>query len=180
VAKSNLAGARLVYDRQAGLKNSPAFRRAAFEDAEVDFRTAESRLKSAQSTLLRREAEIARIDLEIRLSDIVAPHDGIVVDILTNVGSAVTQKNPDLMRLLDLSRVEIEIEVPDEKMAFFQPDRGVLYSFKDGEKRSARVRAIMPRLGGHTDRHRVRLQIESGKLPTDIYDNQPVKVFISK
>jgi len=180
VARSNLAEARLVLDRQAGLKNSPAFRGAAFDDAQARFHTAESRLLSAQSTAKRREAEVARIDLEIKLSDIVAPHDGIVVGVFTNVGSAVTQRNPDLMSLLDLSRVEIEVEVPDDKIAFFQPNKRVLYSLKDGDKQSARVRAIMPQLSEHKDDQIVRLQLDADTLPADIYNNQPVTVFIRK
>ena len=177
-AKSNLAGAKLVYMRQARLKESPSFRRASFEDAEVAFRTAESRLLSAQSSAKRREAEVARIELEIRLTEIVAPYDGIVVGILTNVGAAVTQKDPHLISGRKFFIFQSGFEVPAGKIALFQSDRQVLYSLKDGVKRSARVRAIMPRLDNQMGKRIVRLRPDNDKLPAVVLNRQPVKVYV--
>ena len=61
VAESNLAGAKLIFDRQSGLKNSSSFRRAAFEDAEIALNRAESSLKSILATSNRRQAEVDRL-----------------------------------------------------------------------------------------------------------------------
>ena len=126
VAKSNLAGAKMRYDRQAGLENSAAFRRAAFEDAQVSLQTAESQLRRAENVVSVRKAEVERIELEIRLADILAPYDGIVMDVLTSVGAAVTQTKPDILMLLDLSRVEIELPISLARASEFQPGRSLV------------------------------------------------------
>lgn len=97
VAEARLAGARLVFDRQSALKMSVSFRRADLEDAEVALQLAQSNLLLAKASVTRQQAEIDRIDLEIRLATIVAPFDGTIAKILTNVGATVTQNNPDLM-----------------------------------------------------------------------------------
>ncbi|CAN0192617.1 unnamed protein product, partial [Phaeothamnion confervicola] len=92
VAKSVVARARLDYDRRASLKGSPSYNRAGFEDAEVELRASQSRLQNAESNANRREAEVARCELEIRLAEIKAPYDGVVLEIMTNVGASVTQR----------------------------------------------------------------------------------------
>jgi macrolide-specific efflux system membrane fusion protein len=71
-AKSSVARAQLDYDRKAGLRDSqsPAFNRAAYEDAEIELRAAESGLRSTQSSVARRDAEVSRIDLELHLAEI--------------------------------------------------------------------------------------------------------------
>lgn len=99
VAKARLAGAKLVFDRQAALKQSVSFRRADFEDAEVALQLAESNLALAESTVNRQKAEVDRIDLEIQLATIRAPFEGSVVKLLTNVGATVTQRNPNILVL---------------------------------------------------------------------------------
>jgi multidrug efflux pump subunit AcrA (membrane-fusion protein) len=50
VAKAVLARARLDYDRRGALRGSPSYNRAAFEDAEVDFRA-----RKASSSVVRRK-----------------------------------------------------------------------------------------------------------------------------
>lgn len=177
VARSSVARAKLDYDRRAGLKGSPSYNRAAFEDAEVGLRSAESELESAQSSVNRREAEVARIDLEIRLAEIKAPYDGLVVAVLASVGAAVTQQAPDILTLLDLSRVEIAVELPQGEAERLQPGQSVGYAFAGGEQRTARLRAVLPPAGPQETAAVARLQLESGDLPALIHHHQPVRVY---
>jgi RND family efflux transporter MFP subunit len=180
VAKSSVARARLDYDRRAGLRGSPSFNRAAFEDAEVELRAADSRLKSAQSSAGRREAEVARINVEIRLAEIKAPYDGIVLDVLTSVGASVTQRAPDLLTLLDLSQVEIAVQIPQSEAQRLKPGQIVGYSLADGEKRMARVRAVLPPVSPQETAPVMRLQLDSVDLPLVIRHQQPVRVYLGE
>ncbi len=178
VAKSRLELAELTYNRQVGLKGSPSFRRASFEDAEVALRTAKSELKSAKSSARSRKAQVERIELDIRRATIVAPYDGIVFKILTNVGASVTQKSPDLLELLDLTRVEIEVEIPSRDVSNFPIGRNVFYAFDGGDKHSAKVRAILPSLNDENRNQVVRLQVSAHNIPLTFYNRQPVKIFL--
>lgn len=180
VSKSALARARLEFNRRSGLKGSPSFNRAGYEDAEVDLGAAESRLQSSQSLALRREAELARIDVEISLAEIKAPVDGVVVDVSTNVGASVTQRSPDLLTLLDLSRVEIAVKVPKGQDQLLKPGQSVGYALPDGKKRMARVRAVLPPLTAQDTAPVARLDLDSADLPATIRHNQPVKVFLGE
>jgi len=177
VAKSNVTRAQLDYDRRAGLKGSPSFNRAAFEDAEVALRAAESALQSAQSSAKRRDAEVARIGLEIRLAEINAPYDGLVVDVLTNAGASVTQRAPDLLTLLDLNQVEIAVPVSQSTAQSLLLGQSVGYSLASGENRTARVRAVVPQGTAFV----ARLQLDStADLPLGFRHEQPVQVYLEK
>lgn len=178
VASSSVARAKLEFDRRAGLKNSPSFSRAGFEDAEVELRAAESQLKSVQSIASRRGAEVARIDLEIRLAEISAPYDGLVVEILTRVGASVTQKAPDLLTLLDLSQLEIAVQLSQTDAQRVKPGQNVSYALADGEKRSARVRAVLPALSPQGTLSVTRLQLDNVDLPLTVRRQQPVQVYL--
>ena len=178
VAKSNVARAKLDYDRRAGLKNSPSFNRAAFEDAEVELQAAESRLKRAQSSANRREAEVARIEVETRLAEINAPYDGLVVEILTSVGASVTQKAPDLLTLLNLSQLEIAVQLSEEQTQRLKPGQNIGYVLEDGEKRTARVRAVLLAPSPQQTASVTRLQLDGVDLPLALRRQQPVQVYL--
>lgn len=180
VAKSNVVRAQLDYDRRAGLRNSPSFNRAAYEDAEVALRAEQSSLRNAESSTNRREAEMARIDVEIRLAEIRAPYDAVVLDVLTNVGASVTQKSPDLLTLLDLSQVEIAVPVTQEEAAHLTPGRSVAYTLADGEKRTARFRTVMPPTDPDKTALVARLEIDSADLPLSLHHQDPVQVFLER
>ena len=179
--KANVARAQLDFDRRAGLKGSPSFNRAAFEDAEVALRAAEAKLQSAQSSAARREAEVARVDIEIRLAEIKAPYDGLVVEVLTGVGASVTQRMPNLFTLLDLDSVEVAVPVPaGEAAKLLAPGQSVSYAVADGKKRAAKVRAVLPPLSPKESGPMARLQLERGDLPQVIQHQQPVQVYLGQ
>ncbi len=178
VAESDLAGAKLVFNRQAGLIKSDAFRRADYEDAEVALRAAESELSRAQANAKRRKAEVQRIELEISLANIVGAYDGIVVKVLTNVGASVTQANPHILELLDSTRAEIEVEVPPNKLSRFQVGRELSYELENGEKYLAKVRTILPKLSNKKNTRLIRLELKSGDVPPIYSDRQLVKVYL--
>ena len=178
VAKSAVARAQLDYDRRAGLKNSPSFNRAAFEDAEVALQSAKSSLESTQSSANRVEAEVARIDLEIRMAEIKAPYDGLVLDVLTNVGAAVTQRSPDLLTLLDLSQVEIAVKLPQADLDRLKSGQNISYAIADGERRTARLRVVLVPPASKDTNPVARLRLDSVDLPPVIRHEQPVRVFL--
>ena len=179
VAESTSAGAKLIFDRQSGLKNSTSFRRADFEDAEIALQRAESSLKSAQATASRRQAEVDRLDLEIELSTIRAPFDGVVTKVLTNIGATVTQSSPAIAEMLNINLAEIELEVPSNKLSKFEIGTELSYSIKNDERYPAKVRTILPTLDKEKEVRLVRLELNTDKGPSNYVDQQTVKVYLN-
>lgn len=131
-----------------------------------------------QSTANRRDAEVARIDLEIRLSEITAPYDGLVVEILTGVGASVTQKSPDLLTLLNLNQLDIAVPLSHDEAQRLQPGQSVKFSLADGEKRTARVRAVLPASSAQGAASVTRLQLDNIDLPLDVRRPQAVQLYL--
>ena len=180
VAESRITGAKLVLGRQERLRKSTSFQRSAFEDAEVALRSAEASLRSARGVAAQRQAEVERIALEIRLANIVAPYDGIITSINANVGAAVTQRNPDLVEMLDLSRVEIEISVPTAKLALFTVGKTVKFDTDTGSQGQAKVRTIMSVLAKNKRDRVIRMTLVApGQLKT-IHDQEGVTVSVGE
>ena len=179
VAESTFAGAKLIFDRQSGLKNSTSFRRADFEDAEIALQRAGSSLKSSQATASRRQAEVERLDLEIELSTIRAPFDGVVTKVLTNIGATVTQSNPAIAEMLNINLAEIELEVPSNKLSKFEIGTELSYSIKNDERYPAKVRTILPNINKEKEVRLVRLELNTDKGPSNYVDQQTVKVYLN-
>ena len=156
------------------------FVKSAFEDAEVALRSAEASLRSSRGVAAQRQAEVERIALEIRLANIVAPYDGIITSINANVGAAVTQRNPDLVEMLDLSRVEIEISVPTAKLALFTVGKTVKFDTDTGSQGQAKVRTIMSVLAKNKRDRVIRMTLVApGQLKT-IHDQEGVTVSVGE
>lgn len=178
VAKAALGRARLDFNRKAGLRGSPSFNRAAFEDSEIGLRAAEGEVLSAESKVKRSEAEMDRINLEIRLAEIKSPYDALVLGVITSVGASVTLQNPALFTLLDLTQIEIAAPVSEGQVAQLKPGQTIEYSTSGGPKKTGTVRAVLPAEGGNADAFVVRLQLNTADLPMALRDGQPVDVFI--
>lgn len=179
VSEADVAQAQLTYNRQVGLRNSPSFRRAAFEDSEVELKRAQSNLKNAQANVSRQQAEVERLNLEIKLATILAPYDGIVIKVLTNVGATVTQTNPFIAELLDTSRTEIELEVGSDGLSKFKIGNELSYTLDGNERFPARIRAIFPKMGDGASSIMVRLELDDNKVPQYYFHQQPVRVFVN-
>ena len=177
VAKAAVARATLDFKRRAGLKGSPSYNRAAFEDAEIGLQAAQGQLLNAESNVQRREAEISRVSLEIALAEIKSPYDALVLDIITSVGASVTQQSPALLTLQDLSQIEIAVPVSDTQVNALTPGQTLDYTLSGGPKKTAILRAVVP---GQADEGFVaRLQVSPADLPMAFRDRQPVDVYIN-
>lgn len=179
VANAAVARADLDLRRRAGLKGSPSYNRALFEDAEIALQAAEGQRLNAERTVKRREAEIERVDLEIKLADIKAPYDALVLAIITSVGASVTQQSPDLFTLQDLSQIEISVPLPDSQIAALTIGQNVDYAIAGGARKTAVLRTILPSGGAGEDVFAARLQPNPTDLPIAFRDGQAVEVFFA-
>jgi macrolide-specific efflux system membrane fusion protein len=148
------------YDRQARLKESPAFSGARYEDSSNRVAVAKADVGTARATIATREAEVAKRELDVRLATIKAPFDGIVVRHLLTVGGLVSIETPHILIMVDNTSPEIEVEVPLEQVSLLTVGREVEFSIgKKGDREQARVRAVLPSEVPTTETRRVRLEL---------------------
>ncbi len=90
-------------------------------------------IPEARALEARIDLDLARLQYEtaveqVRLRTILAPMDGIVVTRTHDAGETVTTAQP-LFRILDLSKVVIQVEVEPRQLAALQPGLRVRVSF---------------------------------------------------
>jgi membrane fusion protein, multidrug efflux system len=108
-ARARFALAERVLDRNRGLFAQSAVSRLELEEAEAE----EAQLR----------ASIALLEVRLEKSEIRAPFDGIVNDRTVSVGDFMTPETV-LTTVDDLSRLKVEIEVPERYLPRLQPGGG--------------------------------------------------------
>ena len=159
-AEARLAASRLA--RQKRLKKSAAFSKAKFEDAENDIVVARSKIERARARIATRKAAVARRALDIRYATIVAPYDGVVIQRYAEIGGYV--RNGDrLVRLLGDRTLEIEADVPSNRLGGLTDGRRVGFALIDGGRFEASVRAVLPSENPLTRTRAVRMTPHFGE-----------------
>ncbi len=97
-------------------------------------------IPEAKALEARIDLDLARLQYEtaaeqVRLRTILAPMDGVVVTRTREVGETVSTAQP-LFRILDLSKVVVQIEVEPGQLATLVPGRRVRVSFPQADQQT--------------------------------------------
>lgn len=164
------------YDRAAGLKSSPAFSGARYQDSSNKVAVAKADVEAARAMIVTRQAEVAKRELDVRLATITAPFDGIVVRHLLTVGGLVSIETPNILVMVDNRSPEIELEVPLDQVSILPVGREVEFSIGGGGREQARVRAVLP---SDVSNAKTRfLRLDPTNTTTHYSDSEPVTVFL--
>lgn len=164
VAQAELRSAEVSFERQAALRNSRAFSRSRFEDLQQQVARARAGVARASAQLARAQAALAEIRYRLEQSIITAPFPGIVLEKQVDTGSYVTVGAP-LVTMIDLSRLEIEANVPVELLAALAPGKTVSATIDGGGTHDAVVRSILPVRSVSTRTGPVRFGFNMGEMP---------------
>lgn len=105
---------------------------------------ARSRYDAAVHKLARAKANVRIAQLAIRDAVVRAPYAGIVMRKATELGAYVSV-GAAVAELVNDANVEIEADVPADRMRGLRPGTVITFAFREGGKRhKARVRAILP------------------------------------
>jgi multidrug efflux pump subunit AcrA (membrane-fusion protein) len=173
-AKARVGSARQELDRMEKLVDSAAFSQARYDDLKQEIVVAESvvaeaaaRRDKAKTALGRAEAAIARARANLALADddladavIRAPYEGVVVLREAEVG-AYADNGDALVTLLNDRALEIEAEVPAERIAAVVPGLAVAVTLAPGVEGKAAVRAVVADEDPMTRTRPVRLVLEA-------------------
>jgi RND family efflux transporter MFP subunit len=176
-AEAELAKVQQELRRIEGLKNSAAFSRAKFEDLQRDVETRKATLTERRTQAGEAEAELKRAEIDLYNATIRAPYSGIISDKHTEVGAYVSVGAPVVSMISDMN-IEIEAEVPTDRVAGLEPGTLVRFRLDDGTRHSATVRAVIPQENVRTRTRPVRFTPQFGDATKPFAINQSVTLEI--
>ncbi len=116
VAAAELARTRLSFERERGLAAEGATPRAAAEDLRAELTVLEAGVRAADAATYARSADASVIERGLRRYTVVAPFDGLVLEVPAAEGEVVSP-GLSLAELADPSSLLVEVEVPEAKLA---------------------------------------------------------------
>lgn len=175
--RATVAKSRQTLARQEQLRGSTAYRKDRAEDAERD-------VEIAQATLVRTEADLAAAQAQLNLAEIAladatvrAPYDGVVTVRHLSAGAYVSVGDP-VVSLLNDAEIEIEADVPADRLAALPPGTAVEAEVQNGGHVFAAVRAIVPEENPRTRTRAVRFVIQADPIAYSIAANQSTMLHI--
>ena len=135
--------ARQELERFEKLKGSAAFPKAAYEDGRQELVRRRSRVREAAAARARARVQREMAEIELARTTVRAPYAGVVTARHAAPGGYVKAGDP-VATLVDDQRLEVEADVPAERVAGLVPGLGVTVELDDGTRLPATVRAIVP------------------------------------
>ena len=193
-ARRNLAGGELneakakVQTKQAelklaeqedkriqGLRNSAAYSKARAEDAAQEVVRAGAELAEARANVATYQAELRLAEINLYNATIRAPYAGVITERLSEAGSYLPV-GADVVRMVADEDLEIEADVPFQRLTGLPVGSEVEVSLDDGTEHEARVRAIVPEENPLTRTRAVRFVPEFGPTMKPLAVAQSVTV----
>ena len=176
-AAAELAKTQQELNRLNTLKTSAAFSRARFEDLTRDVEARKAAMVERQSQMVEAEAELKRAEIDLYNATIRAPYAGVITERHTEVGAYVNVGNAVVSMIKD-NDIEIEAEVPTDRVAALKPGTTVRFRLDDGTEHRARVRAVIPNENLRTRTRPVRFTPTFGATRKPLAANQSATVYV--
>lgn len=141
--------------RLDGLRKSPAFSEARYNDKAQEVARAKSQISRSSAQLKAAEADLSLAELDLKYTEVIAPYPGAITRRHSEAGAYVSEGDP-LVTLLDYTNLEIEADVPANRIAGLEAGRELDATFEDGVGLRATVRAVIPDENPRTRTRRVR------------------------
>lgn len=176
-AQAELSKTAQELRRMTNLRKSSAFSRARFEDLERDVDARQATLTERRSQLKEAQAELDQAAIDLYNSGIRAPYAGVVSEKHTEIGAYVSVGAP-VVTLISDTQIEVEAEVPSDRIAGLTPGTIVRFRLDDGSDHRATVRSVIPRENARTRTRPVRFTPRFGAMTSQFAINQSVTVLV--
>lgn len=173
--RATLAKAIQALKRQNRLKGSMAYRKDLVEDLERDVDVAQAQLASVEAGVARSNAQLQLAQIALRDTRVIAPYSGVVTVKHVSEGNYL-RVGDAVVTLLNDANLEIEADVPSNRLAGLSTGARVSAVSNDGQEITAIVRAIVPSENSRTRTRAVRFLPEIASEPGEIAGNQSVTV----
>lgn len=165
--------------RLDGLRKSAAFSQARYSDKRNEVTMVRSEVTEAEGAVGKARANLQLASIDLHNAEVRAPYDGVVVRRYAVAGAHLAVGDP-VISLVNDNNVEVEADVPAERLNGVVPGRGVQVRLVDGTLLQAKVRAIVPSENAKTRTRPVRFSLvadNAEERPT-IADNQSATVLL--
>ena len=176
-ARAELALAYQELKRLEGLKSSAAFSQARYDDAKQRVIIDQGEVREAEASVQSAEADLELSDIALAHTEILAPYSGVISQRMTEAGAYVRSGDPIVRMVGDLS-LEIEADVPFNRLDGLAPQREIQVTLDDGSQHSAKVRAFLPEENPLTRTRAVRFVPDFTKTLRPLAVDQSVTVHI--
>lgn len=176
-AEAQLALTRQERDRLAALKNTKATSKALYDDAVQNEAIGLARVREAQAAAATAQADVRLAEIDLGHAVITAPYTGVVVQRMSEQGAYVSKGDP-VVRLLADTNMEVEADVPFDRLGALGEGVELAVVLDDGERRTARVRAVIPEENRLTRTRAVRFSIDLEGAATGLADGQTATVHV--
>lgn len=163
--------------RMGDLKSSSAFSRAKYEDLERDIEIRKASIVERESAIAEATAALRQAEIDLRNTRIVAPYDGVVAELFTEVGAYVPV-GARVVSMISDRDIEVEAEVPTDRIAGLAPETTVRFLLDDGTEHRAAVRSVVPQENVRTRTRLVRFAPKFGDTTKPLASNQSVTVHV--
>jgi RND family efflux transporter MFP subunit len=175
LAELELAGQELK--RLAGLRKSAAFNQARYDDARQKVAIAEAQVAEAEAAVLSSRADLALDEINLSYAEIRVPYAGVISQRMTEAGAYLQTGDP-VVRMVGDRSLEIEADVPFQRLAGVQAGTRIGVTLDDGTTHAATVRAVVPEENPLTRTRTVRFVPEFGATARPLAAGQSVTVYI--
>lgn len=161
------ADVRLNWRRVAALQEARENRfssQSELERAEADLRISEGRLKSELEEQEVMRLQVVRLKHQIKQRTITAPIQGIVTQVHKELGEFVSPTSPEVLRIIDVSRLRASFFLQVHELAELRVDSPVKVLLGDGQESQALVEHIAPVADGESGLVEVRVLIDNPEL----------------
>ncbi|MEE9545390.1 MAG: efflux RND transporter periplasmic adaptor subunit [Rhodospirillales bacterium] len=172
-AKAKLALKKQELKRLARLRKSAAFSEARHDDKRIEVTMAESTVAEARSALQSARANLKLAEINLYNAQIRAPYGGVVSKRHTEAGAYV-RVGEAVVTLIDDKNLEIEANVPTERLAALGPGISVTFELAGKAPLSATVRAMVPEENPLTRTRTVRFTPRFDGVSDNLAANQSV------
>lgn len=176
-ANAEIAFIQQALKRIKNLRRSAAFSQARFDDKRQEVVKAESAAAEALAGLQQARADLKLTEISLYNAQIRAPFGGVVSKRYTDSGSYLSIGAP-VVNLIDDNSLEIEADVPSNRISGLTLDTLVLGQIDNNKTISAKFRAMVPEENPLTRTRTVRFSAEFDGSRKNLAASQSVTVLI--
>ena len=169
--------AKTEFKRQEGLRKSTAFSQARFDDALKKVAVAETRVQRALASIAIKKAALERKVLDVEYAEVRAPFEGVLIRRYTDEGDYV-DRGERVVRVIGDRNLEIEAEVPSQRLLGLEVGRTVQIMLDDDSKHEATVRAVLPSENPLTRTRTVRFEPKFEPTSQQLAHSQSVQIAV--
>ena len=128
--QTSLRTVKLRYDRERRLRNENATSKEAFELVANELASANASVAEMKALIRQAQLAVDNAQTDLDYTNISAPKSGIIVAVVVEEGQTVNavQTAPTLLQIVDLSSMEIKIEISEGDITKVKPGMDVEFN----------------------------------------------------